>query len=425
MNKTTHQPENTQKAALPGRISRQFAQAIVPFAFTLFLFSSCSGLWTSLQNPVDPKACEVDLLDPHQVFNSDDSESANIDPVLENLRQARGFQVLYVGFNTGTYTYGNTDAPFVMITTKYIAQTHEENGITYANFPLLDAMTITDSLGAMYTPWIRSTANGVYHASDGSAYDYEVSTFGTNPTVVTSQTYYVNISATNVAANDGTPLDRPYSFVVRNSSNANTDSAITSTGLMDGLTTSFSSDFSVSDPYWEWSKDSGSGSIDGISGKYCLTATGIVTTDGYDMSGLYCKRYPYVIKADTFAVCATNSSPGQNSDVRSGLYLSDSSGHLLAAIMLKASGSLECFGPGQIAGVLQMVKAQSVQNYDNTSTVLGLRQDGGRLYFYVNGECVAFADKPREKITNAGLFILAKEPYVTESVAFDDFAIAQ
>lgn len=427
MNKPTRVRNYPSKSASPARRSRRFALTFLSFAIPLLLCSSCSGLWTSLQNPVDPEACKVDSLDYGRLFYGDQGSPTNIDPVLEKLRSASGYQVLYVGFNDGSYAAYGT-APFIMITTKYIAQTYESNGMTYANFPILTAMTITDSLGAAYTPGISTTGGQIYVASDGNSYTYDVATFWATPNISansnidTNLTYYVNISATNVVANDGTPLDRPYSFVV---SKASANSGLPSTGLMDGLTAAFSSDFSASDPYWEWSKDYGAGFINTVSGKYTLSAQATRGSEGYGITSLFCKRYPYAIQADTFAVRVTDSFSDQASGPESGLYVSDSSGNPVAAVMLGGFGWLQFFGPGSSPGVLRKVREQSVRNFDYTSTVLGIRQDGGRLYFYVNGECVASADRPHEKITNAGLFIAGSDPNNQASASFDDFAIAQ
>ena len=353
------------------------------------------------------------------------------DPVLEKLRDAQGFQVLYVGFNEGRYNE-NGNAPFVMITTKYVALKSTVNGQDQYSFPIFNEMSITDSLGTRYSPGISTSGNADYLASDGKRYSYEVTTFWASPmipmggssTIDTNLTYTVDISATNVVAYDGTPLDKAYSFVVSKASNA--DSGASSLALMEGLSAAFSSDFSASDSYWEWSKSGGSGSIDTAKGTYNLVARCGVRSDGGPKPNAYFKRYPFEISEDAFAVSVTNAYASKDiSGTRSGLYVSDVAGNPIAAIMIEPSGWIEFYGPGSSDGLLRNIKERSVDQYDYASTVLGIRHEKGMLYFYVNGNCLVVTGCSNNAITNAGVFIVAKDPDNEASASFDDFTIAQ
>ena len=431
MNKTHLVYANMATVSDHARRFRRFAAFFLSFAFVLAFCSSCTDLWTKLSNPYDPENCEVDSLDFKLVFRSDDTVASTKDPVLEKLRDAQGYQVLYVGFNEGRFNEkGN--APFVMITTKYIAVKSTVNGQDQYSYPILYTMGISDSLGAHYSPSISTTGNADYLASDGKHYPYEVTTFWALPetplsgsfTLDTNLTYTVGIGATNVVAYDGTPLDKAYSFVVSKAANA--DSSTSSLALMNGLSVAFSSDFSANDSYWEWSKSGGSGSIDTAKGTYNLVARCGVRSDGGPRPNAYFKRYPFAITEDAFAVYVTNEYASNDmSDTRSGVYVSDVAGNPIAAIMIKPSGWLQFFGPGSSDGVLRMIKERSVDKYDHASTVLGIRHEKGMLYFYVNGNCLASTECNDNAITNAGLFIVAKDPDNEASASFDDFTIAQ
>ena len=432
MNKTQQVSPNMVKNTDHARPFRRFTAHFLAFVLVLAFCSSCTDLWTKLSNPYDPEHCEVDSLDYGSLFYSNVSaDESSKDPVLEQLLNAQGFQVLYVGFNEGRYNE-NGNAPFVMITTKYIAQKSTVDGIDQYAFPILTAMSITDSLGVQYTPTISTTGNAYYLASDGKNYSYEVSTFWASPmigmggssTIDTNLTYTVGIGATNVFAYDGTPLDRAYSFVVSKAANA--DSGASSLALMEGLSAVFSSDFSASDSYWEWSKSGGSWSIDTAKGTYNLVARCGVWPDGGPKPNAYFKRYPFKISEDAFAVSVTNAYASKDiSGTRSGLYVSDVAGNPIAAIMIEPSGWIEFYGPGSSDGLLRNIKERSVDQYDYASTVLGIRHEKGMLYFYVNGNCLVVTGCSNNAITNAGVFIVAKDPDNEASASFDDFTIAQ
>jgi len=439
MNKTRQVYANMANSIDRARPFRRFAAFFLAFALVSAFCSSCTDLWTKLSNPNDPDNCEVDSVDYQLLFKSETTVASSKDPVLEKLRDAQGFQVLYVGFNEGRFNE-NGNAPFVMITTKYVAVKSTVNGQDQYSFPIFSEMNITDSLGISYTPSISTTGNADYLASDGRRYSYEVSTFWAFPmmvmsgpstidtnltyTIDTSLTYTVGIGATNVVAYDGTPLDRAYSFVVSKAANA--DSGSSSLALMDGLSAAFSCDFSANDPYWEWSKNGGSGSIDTANGKYALVARCGTWPDGGPKPNAYFKRYPFAISEDTFAVRVTNAFPSETpSGTYSGVYISDSAGNPIAVIMINPSGWFQCFGPGSSDGVLQKIKEQSIVKFNYASTVLGIRHEMGILYFYANGNCLAATGCTNKAITNAGLFIVAKDPDNEASASFDDFTIAQ
>lgn len=387
------------------------------FAFAaiglIALLTSCSGLWTSLHNPVDPTNCEVDEKEYWRIFSNEES----YDDILEQLRYESGYHILYLGFNDGTYASWDMVSPFVVITTKDSVQTYEQDGMTIGVFPLFNSMTVYDQMGNAYTANIGSwSGENRYTASDGKQYPYYVATFYMNGLVDMAQTYTVQIDHTNVYANDGTPLDRSYYFTVWNDTNAPGQAM----DLFEGLSSRLFHDFSLPDENWSWREGDSSGEILTDLGVYSVRSR----ISGNVSDKAYFKRYPYQIPEGDFAVQVEVSYPDINGGPTSGLYVSDAAGTPAAVITVEPWGWLSCYAPGSSGDRMRKILERSVPDFNRESVTLGLRREGSTMCYCVNGAVFAREDVSGSMITNAGVLVNSSIWVDIQTVYFDNFEIA-
>lgn len=389
-------------------------QLILAAAVCLIAFiSSCSGLWSSLDNPVDPVNCEVEEREYWQIFPYQET----IDDVLEQLRYADGYQILYLGFNNGTYASWDATAPFVVITTKNSVHVYEQDGQQYAQFPLFDAMTVSDQMGNTYTANIGSWAEEMwYTASDGKQYAYCIATFYMSGEVDKTQTYTVQIENTSVFANDGTQLDRSYFFVVQD----DTDYLEESMDPMSGLSSRLLHDFSETDENWNWRKGDSYGEILTDPGVYAVHS--LFLKNGGDKA--YFKRYPYQIPEGDFAARVALEYPGAESNMISGLYVCNAAGIPIAVIMIELNGLLRCYAAGPSDMEMRRILQRSIPDTDPESIILALRREGPMMCYCVNGTVFARENVSGYEITNAGIMVESCHWDQPRTVYFDDFEIA-
>lgn len=391
-------------------LTRRLTLAVTAIVLTV-LVVSCSGLWTSLHNPVDPTNCEVDEKGYWPLLSGDNPYNN----ILEKLKYSNEYEVLYLGFNDGKIFFGDTNAPFIMVTTKEIHQIYEHDGDLEAFFPILDVMSIYDQFGNPYIPSLHSTTSDIYYADDGKQYTYYIATFSMNGVVDTTQTYNVQINDI-VYSRDGMMLTGRYSFTVRDENYLSSQAM----DLFGGLSSRLLHNFSEQDENWSWHKRESSGVILTDLGVYAVHSR----ISGDEGDKVYFKRYPYQIPEGDFAVRAEVGYPETNGDLISGLFVSDAVGAPVAVIMVSRNGWLRCFAPGSSDDEMRRVRECSIPDFNPESAVLGLRREGPMMCYCVNGVVFARENVSGHEITNAGVMVNSVNSVEVQTVYFDNFEIA-